>query len=319
MSNQTLFNIADITIVNNINNVRTKKDNSNNGSIEINGIEIKIENGKLSIADIAHVYNVDRDELSKWISIHKKNLDKVFYKDMQIEKEEKAKIKKEKIEELDKDAEDYEEKKKEIVKKYAIKNVNAYSVADKTNKFIDPRVVLIAVSSIKPEFANWLTENILCNMASYKFDNALSIISFFNKVKSNEQILITELSNKCKTITKEEKTKQTTKSSKKVANKSMIVLIPSSKTQMPTIEFISTDKADKKEPKQGVYMDKVDIKNLNKAAEELEKIIIEVCELPKDEVEKPTMMKIRLTKQFTQELYENCKDDIIKAINKRLE
>lgn len=317
------FNFDKYDLFNYFKDARFEGDNKGNGTIRINGTRVRIEDSKVCVNDIAHAFEVSVNGLIDWIKVNKKYLDKVFYAEACKKEEENRKMREEKIKDLeeeysDKTCEEYKKQKREISKKYPTRSE---SIAKVNNTYLDIRVVIPAIASLNPQFANWLSFGVLYNLVLDPKDEQYNIFKFVSAVDAKKGIYIEKLKeefeeNKSEYI-EQNKVKKGGKP-KEVTEKSMIVLIPSNKTKNPSISFMNTAKVvNKKNDK-----DFVDIVNLGKIEKPSDFIYEYLTKTTKtineDEIEKSGGMRISLSKSFTEKSYSKIKDKLLKAVKEHI-
>ena len=91
MCAQKLFNFDKDDIFTNFRNIRFEGDNKGNGTIKINNTRVTIEDSKVSVKDIAHVFGVSDNSIIEWVKVNKKYLDKAFCADACKKEEENKK------------------------------------------------------------------------------------------------------------------------------------------------------------------------------------------------------------------------------------
>lgn len=317
----------DLEINNFFKDIRFIGDENTKGAIKINGQNIKYQSKLLNIGDIAVLFGVNSEELTSWIKTHAKYFDTLFHKEeleIRLRNEEKYK------EEYQKLKSKCGENKKEL-RDESTKLKKSLGLAEKFNsvvdslkqpKFMDPRLIIPSIAFMNKDFNNWLTYVVIGGMCfDDKEVNICSFIEHFMKHKSESMTKIQKefIKNKANN-TEVNKNKQSKASTPKDNDKTMIIIIPASKTKLPYINIKLTNKINKEESNQETkekskdYIDQVHIGNCEKPLDYVEKYLKEKCKFTDDDVNKNGGMKLSLSNSFTKELYEKHKNEIVEYI-----
>lgn len=340
-------NFIQLDINNFFNDIRFIGDKET-GTIRICGQNIKIERNLLNIENIAALFEINPETLRQWIKTNKKHYLYLFdpeeYKQRE-EKEKKFKVEYQKIkEEVEKEfATKEKESKKEnnekenvqtktqVLKKRSDQlkkdlglNKKIDNIVDKDTlpNFMNPRLIIPAMSSLNSEFNLWLTMTVIGGMCFD--DKSNNIFGFIEQFLKNKNKYIADIqrefrNNESKYAEEKKKEKEKARnSSSKSSNKSIVVVIPQTKTKLPYASTIMSEKASKllTDSKKEEFIDITEIGNYKKMMEAFRKYLIEECKFEEDEVSKTNVTKLQLSAKFTQEFYKKHKDRLIEYIKK---
>lgn len=314
------------------------------GTIRICGQNIKIERNLLNIENIAALFDVNPETLKQWIKTNKKHYLQLFNPEEYKQREEKEKQYKEEYQKLKIQIEkEFEVNEKELKKageeKSQTKTQTLKKKADELKKslgldkkmenvvdkdaipnFMDPRLIIPAISSLNSEFNHWLTMTVIGGMCFE--DKSNNIFGFIEQFLKNKNKYISDIqrefkNNESKYIEEKKKEKENArKKASKSTNKSIVVVIPQSKTKLPYASTVMSEKASKLEAdsKKEEYIDITEIGNYKKMMEAFRKYLIVECKFAEDEVGKANEMKLQLSAKFTQKFYKEHKDKLIEYI-----
>lgn len=315
------------------------------GSIRICNQNIKIERNLLNIESIAALFEVNPENLRQWIKTNKKHYLHLFnpeeykkreeaekkykeeYKKIKEQVDKEFELKEQKTEKKDKEDEKTQTK-TQVLKKRADQlkkdlglDTKLDNIVDKDTlpNFMDPRLIIPAISSLNDKFNHWFTMTVIGGMC---FDNtSVNIFSFANQFKDNTSEYMSAIqkefeNNKPKYAAEKKKERENVRNkASKAVDKSIVVVIPLSKTKLPYASTVMSEKASKyKTDLKNDFVDIIPIGNYKKMMEAFKKYLIEECKFAEDEVGKANEMKLQLSAKFTQEFYKSHKDKLIEYI-----
>jgi hypothetical protein len=260
-------------------------------TIEINGVNCEVKDGKLNVINLAQAFNVNHDVIKEW----KTKMSSFLAKKYSDEYESK------------KSSEDSKSKPKSII--------------DNNSRYIEPRFAIQMLMACSIEFNNWVSSIMLTSFTYHKDNDKDSIFMYKTKLDDDldklkdDKLQLFEQNHKS-TKTSDENSKSTKST---CAEKYMILLMPTdNKFDTPIIKFVTSDKWTDEQQRRLTKRadnDKAFVSYVFKFNNDLKlKPAVEKYLKDNDIDFRSTNIQINLTTDFTQNDLNDIKDTLVDDI-----